>query len=160
MACAAQPAGTPDPAICCATCRDVLDGANELRVMLCRDKMVQSSSGQKRGTSVIAACGASHKGQQPTSTAAAEPACSICNILTDPAPAVASTTGQASAVGVHKQSATLPAAGGDRLVSLCTLAVQQWQAQHTACLNRHTSSRRVQCHYSACHMCARVQASL
>lgn len=36
---------------------DVLEGANELRVMLCRDKMVQSSSGQKRGTSVIAACG-------------------------------------------------------------------------------------------------------
>eukprot|EP00878_Enallax_costatus_P000516 GHUV01000611.1.p1 GENE.GHUV01000611.1~~GHUV01000611.1.p1 ORF type:complete len:227 (+),score=54.57 GHUV01000611.1:166-846(+) len=36
---------------------EVLDGANELRVMLCRDKVVQSGSGTKRGTSVIAACG-------------------------------------------------------------------------------------------------------
>uniref|UniRef100_A0A383VVM2 C2 domain-containing protein n=1 Tax=Tetradesmus obliquus TaxID=3088 RepID=A0A383VVM2_TETOB len=36
---------------------EVLEGANELRVMLCRDKLVQSGSGVKRGTSVIAACG-------------------------------------------------------------------------------------------------------
>eukprot|EP00879_Flechtneria_rotunda_P008851 GHRR01009271.1.p1 GENE.GHRR01009271.1~~GHRR01009271.1.p1 ORF type:complete len:112 (+),score=13.66 GHRR01009271.1:199-534(+) len=36
---------------------EVLEGANELRVMLCRDKMVPSGSGMKRGTSVIAACG-------------------------------------------------------------------------------------------------------
>jgi hypothetical protein len=38
-------------------CSEVLEGANELRVMLCRDKLVQSGSGLKRGTSVIAACG-------------------------------------------------------------------------------------------------------
>eukprot|EP00775_Hariotina_reticulata_P011665 gene11665-11808_t len=36
---------------------EVLEGANELRVMLCRDKIVQGGSGPKRGTSVIAACG-------------------------------------------------------------------------------------------------------
>lgn len=49
-----------NPLFCCtmpSACRDVLEGANELRVMLCRDKLVQSGSGQKRGTSVIAACG-------------------------------------------------------------------------------------------------------
>ncbi|KAF8069397.1 hypothetical protein HT031_001512 [Scenedesmus sp. PABB004] len=36
---------------------EVMEGANELRVMLCRDKLVQSGGGTKRGTSVIAACG-------------------------------------------------------------------------------------------------------
>jgi hypothetical protein len=53
---------TWDPAMhCCRptafACREVLEGANELRVMLCRDKIVQGGSGPKRGTSVIAACG-------------------------------------------------------------------------------------------------------
>lgn len=44
--------------LCCvAPPREVLEGANELRVMLCRDKLVQSGSGTKRGTSVLAACG-------------------------------------------------------------------------------------------------------
>jgi hypothetical protein len=37
---------------------DVLEGANELRIMLCRDKMVQSGGGWKRSTAIIAACGA------------------------------------------------------------------------------------------------------
>ena len=34
-------------------CRELLDNANELRLMLCREKY----QGTKRGTSVIAACG-------------------------------------------------------------------------------------------------------
>lgn len=34
-------------------CREVLEGCNELRLMLCREKF----QGNKRGTSVIAACG-------------------------------------------------------------------------------------------------------
>ena len=38
-------------------CRDVLDGSNELRIMLCKDKLVPTGTGSKRGTSVIAACG-------------------------------------------------------------------------------------------------------
>ena len=35
-------------------CRDVQENANELRIMLCREKR----SGTRSGTSVIAACGA------------------------------------------------------------------------------------------------------
>ncbi len=38
--------------------REVLEGANELRIMLCKDKVVTTANGQKKGTSVIAACGA------------------------------------------------------------------------------------------------------
>ena len=38
---------------CISPCRDVLEGANELRLMLCREKF----QGTKKGTSVIAACG-------------------------------------------------------------------------------------------------------
>jgi hypothetical protein len=40
---------------CCCTCRyrELLEGANELRLMLCREKI----QGTKKGTSVIAACG-------------------------------------------------------------------------------------------------------
>lgn len=38
---------------------EVLDNANELRIMLCKDKVVHTSVGAKRGTAVIAACGAS-----------------------------------------------------------------------------------------------------
>jgi hypothetical protein len=34
-------------------CREVLEGANELRIMLCKEKF----NGTKKGTSVIAACG-------------------------------------------------------------------------------------------------------
>jgi hypothetical protein len=37
--------------------REVLDNANELRVMLCKDKVMQTSNGMKKGTTVIAACG-------------------------------------------------------------------------------------------------------
>eukprot|EP00877_Chromochloris_zofingiensis_P012431 jgi/Chrzof1/7441/Cz02g24050.t1 len=41
-----------------AYCREVLENANELRVMLCKDKLMTSNSGtQKRGTTVLAACG-------------------------------------------------------------------------------------------------------
>jgi hypothetical protein len=36
-------------------CREVLEGSKELRLMLCREKF----AGNKRGTSVIAACGES-----------------------------------------------------------------------------------------------------
>ena len=43
-------------------CRDVLENANELRIMLCREKR----SGTRTGTSVIAACGE-------------EPDCMQCN---------------------------------------------------------------------------------
>ena len=43
-------------------CRDVLENANELRIMLCREKR----SGTRTGTSVIAACGE-------------EPDCMRCN---------------------------------------------------------------------------------
>lgn len=39
-------------------CRELLEGASELRFMLCRDKF----QGTKRGTSVIAACGAESSG--------------------------------------------------------------------------------------------------
>jgi hypothetical protein len=35
----------------------VLENANELRVMLCTDKVVQTANGIKKGTNVIAACG-------------------------------------------------------------------------------------------------------
>jgi hypothetical protein len=70
----------------------VLDGANELRVMLCRDKMVQSSSGQKRGTSVIAACGASRKGSSRHQQQQHNRDAVWHNTLTGPALAVSSTT--------------------------------------------------------------------
>lgn len=36
---------------------EVLDNANELRVMLCKDKVMQTSNGVKKGTTVVAACG-------------------------------------------------------------------------------------------------------
>ena len=38
----------------CARARELLDGGDELRLMLCREKF----QGTKRGTSVMAACGA------------------------------------------------------------------------------------------------------
>ena len=38
-------------------CREVLEGATELRLMLCREKR----TGTRVGTSVIAACGAPRK---------------------------------------------------------------------------------------------------
>ncbi len=38
----------------CALCSEVLEGASELRIMLCKEKR----SGSSVGTSVVAACGA------------------------------------------------------------------------------------------------------
>lgn len=37
----------------CAFCRELLEGSSELRLMLCREKF----QGNKKGTSVVAACG-------------------------------------------------------------------------------------------------------
>ena len=53
-------------------CRDVLENANELRIMLCREKR----SGTRTGTSVIAACG-----EQPECmNTVVEPMCTQCSV--------------------------------------------------------------------------------
>jgi len=41
----------------CCGCRELLEGANELRVMVCKDKVVPGAG--KKGVQIVAACGKS-----------------------------------------------------------------------------------------------------
>ena len=59
-------------------CRDVLENANELRIMLCREKR----SGTRTGTSVIAACGEQPKCMNSvTESVCTKPPVSMCQAI-------------------------------------------------------------------------------